>query len=74
MSETDTTICPACKSPSPFPLDYYARPQRSHWLSRALARMTRPMPVAIYFLIMPALSIVALVLAVVIRFIVLALK
>ena len=57
----------------PAPLDYEPHRERrglKYWMSRFLSRLNKPMPLAMYYLIMFVLSIVALVLAVIIRLIV----
>ena len=57
----------------PAPLEYEPLRERrglKHWMSRFLSRLSKPMPLAMYYLIMFVLSIVALLLAVIIRLIV----
>jgi hypothetical protein len=61
----------------PAPLDYQPPRERrglKYWLFRLLSRMSKPMPLAMYYLIMFVLSFVALVLALIIRLIVSAFK
>ena len=57
----------------PTPLEY--APHREsrggrYWTARFLARLSRPMPLAMYYLITFVLGVVALILAVIIRLIV----
>lgn len=59
---------------SPPALDYASKPKRSGWLSRLLVRMSQPMPMAMYFLVMTAMSVIALVLALLIRLVVVKLQ
>jgi hypothetical protein len=57
----------------PAPLEYEPHRERrglKYWMSRFLSRLSKPMPLAMYYLIMFVLSIVAVVLAVIIRAIV----
>jgi hypothetical protein len=61
----------------PAPLDYAPpRPRRGlkYWLSRFLSRLSKPMPLGMYYLIMFALSLVATILAVIIAAIVRAFR
>ncbi len=55
------------------PLDYAPQPERrglKYWSCRFVARLSKPMPLAMYYAIMFALSIVATLLAIIIRVIV----
>lgn len=57
----------------PPPLEYApVRESRGvrYWMARFLARLSKPMPLAMYYLIMFVLSVIALILAVIIRVIV----
>jgi len=57
----------------PAPLEYEPqreRPGLKYWMSRFLSRLSKPMPLAMYYLIMFVLSFVALVIAVIIRLII----
>jgi hypothetical protein len=63
--------------PPPATLEYAPareRPRLKDRVGRFLARLSQPMPLAMYYVIAFALSLVALVLAVIIRIIVLALR
>lgn len=57
----------------PLPLEYAPHPERRGWkcwVSRFLSRLSMPMPLAMFYVIMFVFSVVALVLAVMIRVIV----
>jgi hypothetical protein len=59
--------------PQPAPLEYApqpGRPRRRRWLSRFLTRLSSPMPLGMYYVIMFVLGIIALILALVVRVIV----
>jgi hypothetical protein len=60
----------------PTKLDYVATPpkQRNHWLSTALGRLSRPMPLGKLYLIMWVLSLLAMVIILGLRAIMQALR
>jgi hypothetical protein len=60
-------------SERPVPLEYAPHQERrgwKYWMARFLSRLSKPMPLAMYYVIMFALSMIAFVLAVIIRVIV----